>query len=168
MKMRRPRYIYVFLTLILQSVCVSAQTSKVLEEMRRGDSLRENYRFAEASEVYLSASEMFVDSLMTTDDSLLKLDVSDRLLMAENGLSMMDFVYTPEVVARHKFSVDDFFLYYPLPEYTWRLSPSQLDSTAHDYSKASYVPEGKRVIYWSAADKEGIRNIFHSTYQDTV
>ena len=168
MKMRRPRYIYVFLTLILQSVCVSAQTSKVLEEMRRGDSLRENYRFAEASEVYLSASEMFVDSLMTTDDSLLKLDVSDRLLMAENGLSMMDFVYTPEVVARHKFSVDDFFLYYPLADGGWRQVPCQLDSTSHPYSKAVYMRDGQEVIYWSAADKDGIRNIFHSEYQDTV
>ena len=168
MKMRRPRYIYVFLTLILQSVCVSAQTSKVLEEMRRGDSLRENYRFAEASEVYLSVSEMFVDSLMTTDDSLLKLDVSDRLLMAENGLSMMDFVYTPEVVARHKFSVDDFFLYYPLADGGWRQVPCQLDSISHPYSKAVYMRDGQEVIYWSAADKDGIRNIFHSEYQDTV
>jgi hypothetical protein len=149
-------------------VCVSAQTSKVLEEMRRGDSLRENYRFAEASEVYLSASEMFVDSLMTTDDSLLKLDVSDRLLMAENGLSMMDFVYTPEVVARHKFSVDDFFLYYPLADGGWRQVPCQLDSTSHPYSKAVYMRDGQEVIYWSAADKDGIRNIFHSEYQDTV
>ena len=168
MKMRQTCYIFVFLTFILQSVCSSAQTSGVLEEMRRGDSLREKYRFEDASEAYLSASEMFVDSLMTADDSLLKLDVSDRLLMAENGLSMMDFVYAPEVVARHKFSVDDFFLYYPLTDGVWRQVPCQLDSTSHPYSKAVYVRDGEDVIYWSAADKDGIRNIFHSEYQDTV
>ena len=136
--------------------------------MRRGDSLREKYRFEEASEAYLSASEMFVDSLMTTDDSLLKLDISDRLLMAENGLSMMDFVYTPDVIARHKFSIEDFYLYYPLADGVWRQAPCQLDSTAHPYSKAVYMQDDQDVIYWSAVDKEGIRNIFHSEYQDTV
>lgn len=166
--MRQTCYIFIFLTLILQSVCISAQTSKVLEEMRRGDSLREKYRFEEASEAYLSASEMFVDSLMTTDDSLLKLDISDRLLMAENGLSMMDFVYTPDVIARHKFSIEDFYLYYPLADGVWRQVPCQLDSTAHPYSKAVYMQDDQDVIYWSAVDKEGIRNIFHSEYQDTV
>lgn len=166
--MRQTCYIFIFLTLILQSVCISAQTSKVLEEMRRGDSLREKYRFEEASEAYLSASEMFVDSLMTTDDSLLKLDISDRLLMAENGLSMMDFVYTPDVIARHKFSIEDFYLYYPLADGVWRQVPCQLDSTAHPYSKAVYMQDDQDVIYWSAIDKEGIRNIFHSEYQDTV
>lgn len=166
--MRRTCYIFVFFALILQSVCISAQTSKVLEEMRRGDSLREKYRFEEASDAYLSASEMFVDSLMTADDSLLKLDISDRLLMAENGLSMMEFVYTPDVVARHKFSIDDFYLYYPLADGVWRQAPCQLDSTVHPYSKAVYMQDGQEVIYWSAVDKEGIRNIFHSEYQDTV
>ena len=168
MKMRQVGYIFAFIMICLHPESLPAQASKALAEMRRGDSLREQYRFEEASDAYVSASSMLGDSLLVADDSLLRLDISDRLLMAENGLNMMEFVYVPDVVARHKFSIDDFFLYYPLPEHTWRLSPSQLDSTAHDYSKASYVPEGKSVIYWSAADKEGIRNIFHSTYQDTV
>ena len=168
MKMRQVSYISAFLFFILQSVCVPAQTVKALEEMRRGDSLREKYRFEEASEAYVSASGMLVDSLMTADDSLLKLDISDRLLMAENGLSMMDFAYVPDVVARHRFSVNDFFLYYPLADGSWRLVPSQLDSADHAFSKATYVPEGQNVIYWSAVDKEGIRNIFHSQWQDTV
>lgn len=168
--MRRLKVIKYIFFLIFLSVpaAMSAQTSKALDEMRRGDSLREKYRFEEASDAYVSASESFVDSLMTADDSLLRLDISDRLLMAENGLSMMDFVYDPRVLARHRFSLDDFFLYYPLPDRSWRQVPCQLDSVSHVYSKAAYVPEGKNVIYWSAEDKNGIRNIFHSAYQDTV
>ena len=168
--MRRLKVIkYIFLLILLSvPAAMSAQTTKALDEMRRGDSLREKYRFEEASDAYVSASESFVDSLMTADDSLLRLDISDRLLMAENGLSMMDFVYDPRVLARHRFSLDDFFLYYPLPDRSWRQVPCQLDSVSHVYSKAAYVPEGKNVIYWSAEDKNGIRNIFHSAYQDTV
>lgn len=166
--MRQVAYIYIFFVALLQSFCAHAQTDKALEEMRRGDYLRERYRFKESAKVYESASEMFVDSLMTADDSLLSLDISDRILMAENGMSMMDVVYIPDVVARHRFSVEDFFLYYPLTEGAWRQTPSQLDSTAHEFSKASYVPEGESVMYWSAEDKSGIRNIFHSVYQDSI
>ena len=125
--------------------------------MNRGDKLREQYRFEEAIEAYESV-----------DDTLLKAEVSDRILMAENGLSMMDFVYIPTVVARHRFPIEDFFLYYPLPDGRWRETPNQLDSTVHSFSKATYIPDGAQTIYWSAVDKEGIRNIFMSEYQDTV
>lgn len=125
--------------------------------MNRGDKLREQYRFEEAIEAYESV-----------DDTLLKAEVSDRILMAENGLSMMDFVYVPTVVARHRFPIEDFFLYYPLPDGRWRETPNQLDSTVHSFSKATYIPDGAQTIYWSAVDKEGIRNIFMSEYQDTV
>ena len=135
------KYIF-FLISVIVPAGMSAQTSKALGEMRRGDSLREKYRFEEAADAYMSASEAFEDSLMTADDSLLKLDISDRLLMAENDLSMMDFVYDPKVLARHRFPLDDFFLYYPLPDNSWRQVPCQLDSTDHVYSKAAYVPEG--------------------------
>jgi hypothetical protein len=116
----------------------------------------------------MAASDMLVDSLLTPADSLFKLDVSDRLLMAENGISMMDYVYVPNVVARHRFSIDDFYLYYPLADGSWRPAPSQLDTASHEFSKASYIPDGADVIYWSAEDKDGIRNIFHSEHQDTV
>ena len=150
------------------SLSLEAQTSKVLEEMKRGDVLRESYRFAESAEAYESAMSMFVDSLMTADDSILKMDISDRLLMAENGRSMMDFVYAPDVVARHRFSLDDFFLYYPLPDKVWQPAPNQLDTTYHQISRAVYAPADAEVLYWSASDTDGIRNIYRSEYQDTV
>ena len=166
--MKYPCYIFAFLILLMHPAYIRAQNAESLEEMRRGDQLREKYRFDDAAGAYMSAFDMLVDSLMTADDSLLLLDISDRLLMAENGLSMMDFVYVPDVVARHRFSVEDFFLYYPLEDKSWRQAPCQLDSSAHSFSKAVYIPDGSDVIYWSATDKEGIRNIFHSEFQDTV
>ena len=166
--MRRIGYIFIFFIVLLLPDCIMAQTAEALKEMQRGDDLRVQYRFEDASEAYMAASAMLADSLLTADDSLLKLDISDRLLMAENGLSMMDFVYVPDVVARHKFPIDDFFLYYPLKEGAWRAVPSQLDSIPHEFSKASYVIDGTNDIYWSAVDKAGIRNIYHSVYQDTI
>ena len=156
-------FAFVFLSAELQG-----QPSKALEGIKKGDELCAKYRFEEALDAYEEAIDVFVDSLMTADDSLLKLDISDRMLMAENGLSMMDFVYSPDVIAKHKFSIEDFFLYYPLKNGAWRKTPYQLDSLDHEYSKAAYLPDGMDVMYWSAADKDGIRNIYRSEYQDTV
>lgn len=146
---------------------LDAQPDKALTEMKRGDSLRETYRFGEAVEAYESAMSMFADSL-TMDDSLLKMDISDRLLMAENGRSMMDFVYKPHVIAKHRFPLDEFFLYYPLQDNSWRSLPCQIDSSSHHLSKAVYVPDGQDVIYWSASDSEGVRNIYRTEFQDSI
>lgn len=150
------------------SLPLSGQSDEALKEMKRGDLLRESYRFEESLEAYQAAIDILDDSLATNDDSLLKLQVSDRLLMAENGRNMMDFVYKPEVIAKHRFSLDDFFLYYPLPDSSWYRVPCQLDTPGGRYSKAVFVPAGSDAIYWSAPDQEGIRNIYRSEYQDSV
>lgn len=166
--MRRKVIIFNILFCFVCSVSLQAQTGKVLKEVERADALRGSYLFKESLEVYRMAQEMFVDSLMTADDSLLKLDISDRMLMSENGASMTSFVSAPVVVARHKFSVDDFFLYYPMADKAWRPVPNQLDSIPHDFSKALYFVDGSDELYWSMADKNGIRNIYRTEYQDTV
>lgn len=166
--MRRKTIIFNIFFCLMCAVPLQAQTAKVLKEVERADALRESYLFEESLEVYRVAREMFVDSLMTADDSLLKLDISDRMLMSENGVSMASFVSAPVVVARHKFSLDDFFLYYPLPDKSWRIVPDKLDSIPHDVSKALYFDDKSDELYWSMADKNGIRNIYRSEHQDTV
>lgn len=169
--MSRNKIIFHILTLILavlMPVSVHAQVEKALSEMKRGDSLHGQYRFEEAVEAYRAALDSFVDSLMTADDSLLSVDISDRMIMSENGRSMMDFAYSPTVVAKHRFSIDDFFLYYPLPDSTWREIPCQIDSSSHEIVRALYKPEDTEVLYWSAADSDGIRNIRRTEYRDTI
>lgn len=169
--MSRNKIIFHILTLILavlMPVSVHAQVEKALSEMKRGDSLHGQYRFEEAVEAYRAALDSFVDSLMTADDSLLSVDISDRMIMSENGRSMMDFAYSPTVVAKHRFSIDDFFLYYPLPDSTWREIPCQIDSSSHEIVRALYMPEDTEVLYWSATDSDGIRNIRRTEYQDTI
>ncbi len=166
--MRRKTIIFHIFLCLFWAWSASGQSDKVLREASRADALRETYFFEESRDAYVAALEMFVDSLMTADDSLLRLDVSDRMLLSENGLNMMSYVSRPNVVARHKFSLDDFFLYYPLPDHGWRSVPCQLDSVAHRFSKAVYFRDGDSEVYWSASDKDGIRNIYRSEYQDTV
>ena len=68
---------------------VSAQPDSIRKIGYQADSLRRAYRFQEAMDTYGRALDMFTDSLMTAEDSLLAQDLSDRFLMAENGRNMM-------------------------------------------------------------------------------
>lgn len=159
-------YIYAVLTALFLSASLVAGAqetdyeAKVKALMEKGDSLRVLYRFDESLDAYEYALEL------TETDSLA---IQDKILMSENGRSMMGFVDIPNVVARQRFSLQDFFLYYPLPDSSWRSLPNQLDSVAdHHFVRATYIQNQDRTIYWSSADSEGIRNIYTSTLVDTL
>lgn len=145
-----------------------AQTSVVDSLIARGDSLRSVYRFEESIAAYSEAVDSMKDTLGTSQDSVLTMKLSDRLLLSENGKNMTGFVYSPTVVAKHMFSLEDFFLYYPLKDRSWRTVPNQLDSLSGIYSKAIYAPADEDVIYYSAADQDGIRNIYRTSLADTL
>ncbi len=148
---------------------MSAQVHVADSLVRAGDSRHASYDFGSAMDMYEEALSILEDTSRVGYDSLKILSVRDRLLLSENGRSMSSFAYCPIVEARHKFSIDDFFLYYPLPDRSWRAFPNQLDTTAvHRLSRASYIPEGAGRIYYSAEDQNGIHNIYMTEYQDTV
>lgn len=125
------------------------------------DSLIHNYRFAEATRIFEDAK--------SGADSLTSVLIDEAMVQAQNGNSMKDFCSSPVAVARKRFSLEDFFLYYPLPDRSWRKTPNQLDSSAHEpFAKATYIPDGTESIYWSAKDQDGIRNIYRTEYQDSI
>ena len=147
---------------------VSAQRHIADSLVTKGDSLRKAYCFEESLKAYNDALTALQDTTVAASDSLFSIEISDRILLSENGRSMADYVYTPKVVARHKFSLEDFFLYYPLSDSTWRPVPNVLDSLAGSYSRAMYVPSGSKTIFFSAPDQNGIRNIYTTSYADSL
>ena len=129
--------------------------------MIKADSCRMAYNFAEA----VKYSEAAVEALDSTSSA----KAEDLLLMARNGLNMMGFCSQPTVVARQTFPLKDFFLFYPLKDHSWRKAPNQLDSLGgDDLSRAIYIPDGTRDIYYSAKDEEGIRNIYVTHLTDSL
>ena len=106
---------------------IEAQVSPVDSLVAAGDSLRRAYYFEKSLEAYSQALEIVTDTTSYAD-SALALTISDRILLSENGKNMTGFVYEPSVVAKHIFSKEDFFLYYPLKDRSWRTVPNQLDS----------------------------------------
>ena len=160
--------------LLLMSVALGfsgllhAQKPDVDSLVARGDSLHQEYCFEDAIEAFSMALEAVQDSILTVEDSLKILDINSRLLLSENGKNMTAFSDTPVVVAKHSFPAEEFFLYYPLEDKAWRPVPNPLDSLSGPFSKAVYVPEGSTQIYYSSADKEGIRNIYFTELQDSL
>lgn len=145
-----------------------AQNLAVNDCIAKGDSLHSQYDFTRALESYSLALEQFQDSLITESDSLLMLQVKEKMLLSENGQNMASFVDRPTVVAKHRFAMEDFFLYYPLQERSWRPTPNALDSKGDKFARAIYAPERFTVLYYSTTDEESIRNIYMTEQEDTL
>ena len=161
--MRRVEYVLYMILMVLSVSGVqqmSAQTADADSLVRLGDSLRERYRFEESVSAYMDAMGMETDSLRRSA-------IEDRVSLSENGIALSELVYKPVVIERHKFSIDDFFLYYPLRDSSWRAVPNQLDTASfHPLAKAMYVKDDDDVIYYSAEDSEGVRNIYKTELQE--
>lgn len=127
----------------------------------KADSARLGYDFPTAVDYYKRALEAL--------DSTKRASTEEQLLLAQNGLSMMGFCSQPVVIARRTFSLEDFFLFYPLPDHSWRKIPNQLDSLGETgFSRATFIPEDAREIYYSAKDRDGIRNLYRTRLTDSL
>lgn len=156
--------IFIGIFTLLAQIAFTAEASAQVSPTRlmiKADSCRMAYNFAEA----VQYSESAVEAL----DSTASARAEEQLLMARNGLNMMSFCSQPTVVAKQTFPLKDFFLFYPLKDHSWRKTPNQLDSLGGDnLSRAIFIPDGSRDIYYSAKDEEGIRNIYATHLTDSL
>lgn len=164
MKSTNPAHYILSFIIFLSSSFAFAQNVDSL--VVSGDVAHLNYAFDDAVEAYTEAlSIMEKDSVDTLGIQILK----EKLLLSENGRNMRKFTYEPTVLAKHRFSIEDFYLYYPLPDKSWRPSSNLTgDNFAHPFHKAIYAPEGTERIFYSAADHEGICNICMTELEDTL
>lgn len=125
------------------------------------DSLTKAYKFNAAVELLQNAKE--------AADSADAVRLDEMMVPVQNGSNMTGFCSNPVPVAKERFSLKDFFLYYPLQDRSWRITPNQLDSTANDpFAKAIYIPDDVKQIYWSGKDSDGIRNIYRTALGDSL
>lgn len=119
----------------------------------RAEELKLDYRFEEALGTYRAV-------LSVTEDSLHRAEIAAEMIDCENGINMMRYVHKPKVVAKKRFHLDEFFLYYPLEDGSWRALPNRLDSLASDhFCAATYIPDDADVLYFSETDTLGVRNL---------
>lgn len=164
-------YIVAFFSFLLAvCACQKAFAQNVDSLVVKGDSLREVYCFEESSDIYGEALSIVTDTAsIYHSDTLMINKIRSRLLLSENGRNMSRFVQKPEVIAKRRFSLEDFFLYYPLENGSWRALPNQLDSSVNDpLSKALYAPDWDNRLFFSAPDESGSRDIFVTLQRDTI
>lgn len=111
-------------------------------------------------------------------DSLVRTYAGELLSCARSGLEMSAAVSIPTVIARQKFTLSDFFLYYPFPDRSWRSLPScggLRDSLQAELAAESlgilpdiaYFQEDDDVIYFPSPDTLGNMKI-HVSRKDTL
>lgn len=134
----------------------------------RIDSLRHAYDFPAAVDLCLESLRSLNDSIPA--DSLLRVRINEQIVLSKNGESMMDYCVIPSVVARQRFSADEFLLYFPVENHSWLACPNPLDTLGGNlWSKGIYMPNGKDApILFSAPDEFGIRNIYVTHCQDSL
>ena len=98
------------------SLALAGPARPVEAILRTADSLRIEYCFEEAVTQYAEALRYVADSL--------RQQVDDAMLQAQNGRNMLAYCSQPAVVARERFSLKDFFLFYPLRDRSWRAVPN--------------------------------------------
>ncbi len=141
--------------------------------LAEADSLRRDYRFRKAVAICDEVLSALPDTLSSARDSSLALASARLLDLSEAGMTMSDNVSLPTVIARQKFSVSDFFLYYPLPDGVWRDAAACTGlrdslSTAHARECLGGVPdviffqEGDSLVFFPSADTFGNLRIFTS------
>ncbi len=145
---------------VADSVAVSAKPLDYNRIISVTDSLIKDYKFREALDVFEQAK--------SEADSLETIMLDEAMVQAQNGNNMSGFCSRPVTVAKERFALKDFFLYYPLENKSWRSTPNQLDSTGGAFAKAVYLPSDAERIYWSAKDSDNIRNIYTSYLRDTL
>ena len=87
--------------------------ARIDELVEKGDDYSDRYYFAKAYESFLEAERL-------CSDPEFKAVITERRRQADYARSHTQKVPELNVVARALFSADDFFLYYPLPDKSWR------------------------------------------------
>ena len=109
-----------------------------------------------------AAVESYSEALRKCNDSVKRVEIEKLLSRSRNGKSMAAYCHQPKVVSRKTFSLRDFFLYYPLPDRSWRPAPNRFDTRGGNFSSYVYFPRGSKEVYWAATDEKGVRNIYYS------
>lgn len=144
------------------AVLPDTEPDMTMEQMlSRAASMMDVYDFAGALKLYERALESESDSLAI--DAVVR-----KKILADNGVRMMDYAQEPTVIARHRFSKRDFFLYYPAHSGHWAVTPNDLDSSRERISPAVFVKDDADRIFWSAKQDDGNRNLFMTQFKDSV
>lgn len=149
------RFFTFFCLILSASVCVYGQN--FTENEKKAANLHNQYKFEQAVGIYN-------DILAKTTDSVARAALESKIIQSENGKSLLDFAFKPDVVARETFARGDFYLHYPgFNDGSWVLTPKSLveDPMGGEFPVMNYL-SGSEKLYFSAPDNSGSWNIYYT------
>lgn len=149
------RFFTFFCLILSASVCVYGQN--FTENEKKAANLHNQYKFEQAVGIYN-------DILAKTTDSVARAALESKIIQSENGKSLLDFAFKPDVVARETFARGDFYLHYPgFKDGSWVLTPKSLvaDPMGGEFPVMNYL-SGSEKLYFSAPDNSGSWNIYYT------
>ena len=154
---------FIIFSLIL-SVSIVSYGQNLAQNEKKAELLHNEYKFEQAVAIYNKVLEQ-------TSDSIKRIELESKIIQSENGKSLLDFVFEPNVVARSSFQKKNFFLHYPgFAENSWVPVSDALSIEAKkgEYPVMQYL-SGSKKIYFSAPDNSGSWNIYStSKINDTL
>ena len=149
------RFFTFFCLILSASVCLYGQN--FTENEKKAANLHNQYKFEQAVGIYN-------DILAKTTDSVARAALESKIIQSENGKSLLDFAFKPDVVARETFARGDFYLHYPgFNDGSWVLTPKSLvaDPMGGEFPVMNYL-SGSEKLYFSAPDNSGSWNIYYT------
>lgn len=126
------RKCHICLGLLILCGTLWGQNSSALKYFNEGETLRKTYRFTLAQEAYTRA-------LSASEDSLLSAQASQRIILCENGLSLLNYVADPIVKGKWSVPKKDFQLYFSqCPSGQWITPPKDLLLAVNDNEPTTY------------------------------
>ena len=123
------------------------------ELLAEADAKRKDYDFSAALAAYQAA-------LGKADGEQALARAGKGIMMARNGMTLSESCRIPAVVAKQKFSLKDFYLFYPLEGGSWKTAPNALDPAPDSLVHATYFPRETVSTFFSMADADGFRNLY--------
>ncbi len=141
--------IHICIGLLLLCGTLRGQNSTAIRYYDEGETLRKSYRFTLAQEAYTRA-------LAASQDSSLNALASQRIILCENGLSLLNYVANPVVKGKWAVPKKDFHLYFSqCPSGQWIMPPAELLATVNDNAAApspAFYREDTPLLVFAARD----------------
>ncbi|MBO4435221.1 MAG: PD40 domain-containing protein [Bacteroidales bacterium] len=128
-----------------------------VERLAKARAYRLAYRFEDAMKACQQAA-------MWADDALMpQVEQESNLIL--NCMGMTDKCQTPVAVMKQRFTLKEFYLYFPFTDRSFRSTPNAFDSG--ESIIPTYVPKNSKTVYFSSPDSGGARNIYMSENRDS-
>lgn len=160
---KRELFLLLTITSLFTTLSLNAQNTNA--KLKEAEAFHKSYEFSKAIEIYGKLIKEAQDT--TAKGSTEDLSKLNKLLaQSQNGGNMLNFAYSPGIIAAKESSIKTFFLLYPgFDNGKWVLTPPEFTGESGERSYM-FLPDNARRLVFSAKDNSGSWNIYTSSMKE--